>query len=358
MKAWKLNEIGTIKYYEDVTLPEAKEDDEVIVKVRAAGICGSDIPRVYKNGAHKMPLIIGHEFSGEVDASLNDDSEWSGKRVGVFPLIPCKKCPECIAKRYEMCSSYSYLGSRRDGAFAEYVAVPKWNLMELPENVTYEQAAMLEPMAVAVHAMKQLNISQNDKVCVCGVGTIGQLLVMFLMERGIGNIYAIGNKQSQKELLINIGLPSDHYFDMKQNENLDKWVDDKTDGRGFDAYYECVGRCESVSQGFDYVGTGAQICLVGNPLSDMNIDKNVYWKILKKQLTIKGTWNSTYYGSDDPKAYFDDWHYVLNKLSEGKLFPEKLISHRLKLEELETGLQIMRDKSEDYCKIMVVQDAL
>jgi len=103
-----------------------------------------------------MPLIIGHEFSGEIaQCGEKADSAWKGKRVGIFPLIPCGECTPCHNKMYEMCRHYSYLDSRRNGAFAEYVSVPEWNLIELPNNVSYEQAAMLEPMAVAAHSMRR-----------------------------------------------------------------------------------------------------------------------------------------------------------------------------------------------------------
>ena len=352
MKAWKLDSVGNINFYENVPEP-ALAPDQVLVKVKACGICGSDVPRVYKNGAHKMPLIIGHEFSGVVEKTGDPgDKELIGKRMGIFPLIPCKKCPACLSKKYEMCSNYSYLGSRTDGGFAEYAAVPKWNLIELPEKVSFEQAAMLEPMAVAVHAMRQLELDSDNSVLVCGAGTIGQLLIMFLLDRGIKKVYALGNKEFQKKTLLDIGLPEDHYFDIKSGD-VKAWVMEKTSGLGADAYFECVGRNETVEQGLGMVKAGGQLCLVGNPAGDMTLIQGDYWKILRKQLRIRGTWNSSYLG-DDPEAEKDDWHYVLERLSEGNIHTEKLITHELKLRELEKGLLIMRDKKEDYIKIMAL----
>ena len=132
MKAWVLNKVGEIKF-EEVDRPVPKEG-EVLLRVRAAGICGSDIPRVYQTGAHRMPLIPGHEFSGAVEeVGLGVDPKWGGKAVGVFPLIPCRKCEPCKAGHFELCRSYDYVGSRRDGAFAEFVTVPAANLLELPD---------------------------------------------------------------------------------------------------------------------------------------------------------------------------------------------------------------------------------
>lgn len=336
MKAWVLHGINDFRY-EEVKEP-LPEKDEVLVEVRAVGVCGSDIPRVYKDGAHQMPLIIGHEFAGQVAET--------GKRVGVFPLIPCGKCMPCKKKQYEMCRNYSYLGSRRNGAFAQYVAVPKWNLIELPETVSFEEAAMLEPMAVAVHAMRRLHPKKTDTVVVCGLGTIGMLLVLFLIEAGIENILVVGNKEFQKQTIEKLGLPESHYCDSK-NTDVSHWIMEKTDGMGADVFFECVGKEETVTQAVNLTAPAGKICLVGNPYSDMKFDKATYWKILRNQLEVTGTWNSSFTHEEN-----DDWHYVLKKLAQKKINPSQLISHRYDLEEIDKGLHIMRDKTEDYLKII------
>lgn len=351
MKSQTLQSIGKIEYHEDTPKP-APKDGEVLIRVRAAGICGSDIPRIYKNGAHRMPLIIGHEFAGEVcEVGLNVDEAHIGKRMGVFPLIPCRECTSCAKKQYEMCSNYSYLGSRTDGGFAEYVAVPTWNLIELPGRVTFEEAAMLEPMAVAVHAIRQLNIQPDMSAVVCGLGTIGQLVTMFLLQMGLRDVYVIGNKSLQKKIALSIGISEDNYCDGSGYEDISEWISAKTKGNGVDIYMECVGKNETLLQAIDNTAPAGQICIVGNPYSDMNIDRDVYWKILRRQITLHGTWNSSFTGEID-----DDWHYVLSALENGDISPSKLITHRFLIEELKTGFEIMRDKSEDYIKIMMVSE--
>lgn len=345
MKAWILHGIGDIRY-EEVTRPVPKYG-EVLVAVKAAGICGSDIPRIYRTGAHRMPLIPGHEFAGEVvELGEGVDVSWQGKRVGIFPLIPCRECVPCQTKQYEMCRHYSYLGSRCDGGFAQYVAVPVWNLMELPENVSFEEAAMLEPMSVAVHAMRRVKIEADDTVVVWGLGTIGLLLVMFLRERGVQKILVVGNKTAQQKQAAALGLPEE-YFCNSSIQDPREWVLHCTSGQGADVLFECVGKNDIISQVVDLAATAGRICMVGNPYSDMQLEKDIYWKILRNQLTITGTWNSSYTGEST-----DDWHYVLEKLREKKISPASAITHRLQLDDLERGLTIMRDKSEDYIKIM------
>lgn len=441
MKAWVLHNINDLRY-ESVDKPQLS-DQEVLVAVKAAGICGSDIPRIYQTGAHRHPLILGHEFSGVVEKiGAGVEPFWEGKRVGIFPLIPCGSCLPCSRQQYEMCRSYSYLGSRRDGGFAQYAAVPKGNLISLPDGVTYEEAAMLEPMAVAVHAMRRImyhNLSaaeavrrdgrscpqeaaavsaaqaacrsvqdnaqetaayggvqsnaQETAACggrqssaqeaaacggvqdnvqktivVCGLGTIGLLLVMFLLEAQsrrtlrAGRILAVGNKESQRRAVCKMGLQEDCYCDSSAQEAA-LWIMQQTDGNGADVFFECVGKNETLAQAADCTAPAGRIMLVGNPYSDMQLEKSVYWKILRNQLTIKGTWNSSFYygrgaggmyAADEAGGMQDDWHYVLKRLAEKRITPAAVISHRYGLEELEQGFRIMRDKTEDYMKIMAV----
>ncbi|MCI8949147.1 MAG: galactitol-1-phosphate 5-dehydrogenase [Lachnospiraceae bacterium] len=358
MKAFVLHGIGDFRF-ETAPMPILKED-EVLVSVKAAGICGSDIPRVYRTGAYAYPLIPGHEFSGVVaETGKNTDSRWKGKRVGIFPLIPCGSCVPCQKGQYEMCRHYSYLGSRRNGGFAEYAAVPAANLVALPDNVTFEEAAMLEPMAVAAHAMRRIagslpsksqSAEENENtVAVWGQGTIGLLLIAFLMEAGFSNILAIGNKEFQKEAAIHMGLQPDRYCDSK-TQDVSKWIMEQTNGLGVDLFFECVGKNETAAQAVDNAAPGGKIMLVGNPYSDMTLEKAVYWKILRNQLTITGTWNSSYSYQKDLAE--DDWDFVLKWLSARKINPQALITHRFPLNELEQGFHIMRDKKEDYVKII------
>ncbi len=343
MKAHVLHGVNQLRM-EEVNTP-VLGDDEVLVRVKNAGICGSDIPRIFTMGAHKHPLIPGHEFAGEV---VEDKTgEWNGKRVGIFPLIPCKTCPQCKKQQYEMCQDYNYLGSRCDGGFAEYVAVPKWNLLELPDTVDFQDAAMLEPMAVAAHAMRAINPGPEDVVAVYGLGTIGLLLTMLLKEAGIGRILVIGNKDIQREKAIEIGVQESDFCDLR-TEQVDLWINEKTNGRGVECFFECVGKNETIVEAIDVTAHGGKIMLVGNPHSDMWFEKDNYWKILRKQLALKGTWNSSYTGEDT-----DDWHYVLDRIAAGRIAPSKLISHCFSLEDLESGLHIMRDKTEEYVKVMI-----
>ena len=396
MKAHVLYGINDLRY-EDVEKPNPGRG-EVLVKVEAVGICGSDIPRIFETGAHNHPLIPGHEFAGTVcaggkdthqnidniedinkatirttdggqyienthemkrdkreDALRNPTESWLGKRVGVFPLIPCGKCGPCLNKQYEMCRNYNYLGSRCDGGFAEYVKVPVKNLIELPDNVSFDDAAMLEPTAVSVHAMIRMidsSLSPDEKVLrknvvVIGLGTIGLLLTMNLVAEGFDNIFVIGNKKFQYEKAKELSISPENYCDSTATDPA-LWLMSKTNGNGADYIFECVGKNDTYKQAVEMASPKGRVMLVGNPASDMQLGKNTYWKILRNQLSVIGTWNSSFTGEID-----DDWHYAINGISSGDIKPSKLISHKLKLDELQNGLHIMKDKTEDYVKVMV-----
>ena len=210
---------------------------------------------------------------------------------------------------------------------------------------------MLEPMAVAVHAMRRVQPKASDTVAVCGLGTIGLLLVMFLKEAGVENILVIGNKEFQRSAVLRLGLPMENYCNCKETD-VTQWINSRTDGTGVDIFFECVGKNETVVQAVNSTIPGGKIMLVGNPHSDMQLEKPVYWKILRHQLWVTGTWNSSFSFPGDEGTEPDDWQYVLKKLEEKRIAPADFITHRFSMDELEKGFHIMRDKAEDYVKVM------
>lgn len=332
MKAYVLHGVNDLRY-EDVPIPECPKG-WVTVQVKAAGICSSDIARVFTKGTYHFPTIPGHEFSGVVYSVVDEENQsWEGKRVGVFPLIPCRECPQCKQKQYEMCANYDYLGSRRDGAFAEYVAVPLWNLLPLPNEVPLEVAAMLEPLSVGLHALKKAEIKQTDSVAVIGTGMIGISAAQWAKKYTAGEVVVIGRNENKRYLVESTGLPYE--------------VHTKAEGKEYDVVLEAVGTPESVDLALNLIRPGGTVVLMGNPSGDILLTQNTYWRILRKQLIVKGTWNSFYDG--DNKS---DWTEAIEALAKGEVEVKSLISHTFPQERLIDGLQLMRDHKEPYCKIM------
>ncbi len=357
MKAYVLNGIGQLDYME-VKKPELKSG-WVLVEVGAAGICESDIPRIFKTGTYHFPTIPGHEFAGKVVEVFDKEAEyWLGKRVGVFPLIPCKECFVCKDEKYEMCRNYDYMGSRRDGGFAEYVAVPVWNLIELPDAMPMDAAAMLEPASVARHAVKRLEITPEDTVALFGLGTIGIIITQWLHILGVKKVYAIGHHPEHGEAMKQTASTEYEYFNdvkkaadegkHKMQQSAEAWLMERTGGKGVTIAIDCVGSSSVLTTCLNCVRPGGQVLTVGNPRGDVALEKAVYWKILRNQIRLTGTWNSSF--THDAE---DDWNQVMKAVCDGTLKLSELITHRLAFDELEKGLLIARDRLEYRNKIMI-----
>jgi len=300
VKAWVLHSPSDLRF-EDVPNP-IPERGEVLVKVKCAGICSSDIARIFSAGAYRYPLIPGHEFSGETA---------DGRRVSVFPLLPCFECESCKLKHYETCSNYSYIGSRQDGAFAEYVAVPEWNLVEIPDNMSFEAAALLEPAAVALHVAKRLDSQNISSVAVIGNGVIGKLITKWLRIYGINNVELLGRNDAPSSI-------------------------------SYDACVEAVGSTDSLRRCIELVRPNGKVVLVGNPVKDFCLEQKLYWQMLRKQINMRGSWNS---------RYPSDWQQVIERRE--KLCLDELTSDRYSFEELDKALNMMRSGTKKRDKVVL-----
>lgn len=335
MKAYVLHGINDLRY-ENVEEPELISG-WCIVSVKAVGICSSDIPRIFKKGTYHFPTIPGHEFSGIVTkVADSENNKWIGKRVSVFPLIPCRKCDQCKQKKYEMCENYDYIGSRRDGAFADHVAVPVWNLIEIAPDTTFVQAAMMEPLAVAFHAVKQADISKGSRIAVIGSGMIGFSAAVWAKKFGAESVCVVG--QSDKT-------------DISNRLNIEYVKYENINGRLFDIVIEAVGTEAAISNAIQITGASGKIILLGNPNGNIQLDQDVYWRLLRKQITCIGTWNSGYEAMSSC-----DWSSVKEALRDGSVCVDPLVTHKFGKEELMTALNIMKNKKEIFCKIIVEWD--
>ena len=336
MKAYNLHAVNRLQY-EDVTIPECPEG-WAIVKVKACGVCSSDIPRIFTNGTYHFPTIPGHEFSGIVYSVNSNKSEYkslTGKHVGVFPLIPCRQCKQCENKKYELCNHYDYLGSRRDGGFAQFVAVPVWNLIPINANIAFEVAALMEPLSVALHAVKLFHLSPNNDFAVVGTGMIGLAAGLWAKNWGCSNVTILGRSENKRPLVESL--------------NLNYKVLDSDDNNKYDSVLEAVGTSDTICSSLKIAAPEANIVLMGNPASDITLPKNIYWMILRKQLTIKGTWNSSFDGTNK-----SDWTEVAEFLETNPDCFNNLITHKFDSDDLMSALVLMKNHAETYCKVMTL----
>ena len=344
MHAYVLHGIDDLRY-EQADMPDLKPG-WALIEVMAAGIGSSDVPRIFETGAYHYPMIPGHEIAGVVrNVGLSEDREWVDKRVGVFPLIPCRECDHCRRELYEICDSYDYLGTRRDGGFAEYVAVPIWNLIELPDTVDFAEAAMLEPMAAALHAVRQLPLDQMKSLVIYGADPVGLLACQWARLYGVESIYIVTEIEGQVHLAHELG------FEKVCNEseaNALEWLYAETNGRMADAAIESTGKGEALEQCLLSVTGQGTILTLASPTEDYHLSKDIYWKLLRRQLHIVGTWNSRFSTTEE-----NEWKDVLEALTEGRIDAISLVTHNYPFKELMDGLLVMRDKTEFYSKILI-----
>lgn len=346
MNALVLHGVGDLRY-EQVSLPELREGT-VLLKIKACGICSSDIPRIFVNGTYHFPTIPGHEFSGQIVAVGDGaDEALLGRRSCVFPMLPCKTCKACELEEYAQCSGYSYFGSRCDGAFAEYLVVPVWNLVPFADSLSYEEAALCEPAAVSLHAVSLADIKQGDNVVVVGTGTIGFLIATFAKNKTVsGKVIICGRSANKLEYAEKLGFDTINTAEEKIADGVKRI----TGADGADVTIEAVGSNKAIENAILATGALGKIILVGNPYEDLSIEKNAYWSVLRKQITIKGSWNSSY------NSRVNDWKQALKIFESGELNLRGLITHTFSMEESEKAFETVRDPKEFTLKVMFTMD--
>ncbi len=340
MKALNLYGINDLRY-DDVPKPSRKQD-EVLLKIRACGICGSDIPRVFSKGTYHFPTIIGHEFAGEiVDA---EDSTLVGRRAAVFPLLPCGKCDACEAGHYAQCHGYSYYGSRENGGMSEFLAVKERNLCVFSDDIPYEWAAMSEPAAVALHAFKKTGLSIGDTLMIYGIGAISLLIAQWAKAAGVKTVILVGRTDGKVDFARNMGYEAVNIRTTK----LSDFIVAQTNGAGVDAAVEATGSSEGVECCMRISRNFAKIVLMGNPIGEVKLTQDGYWQILRKELQIAGTWNSSF------SAVENDWLKSIAGMESGILDLSPIITHQFSLEQYKEAFDLMREKREMYLKVMFI----
>jgi len=346
MKAAVLHAVGDLRY-EDIPTPEIAVG-EVLIKVRAAGVCGSDIPRVMKKGTYSFPLVPGHEFAGAV-VKIGDHTSGSfsvGDRVAVFPLIPCRKCAYCQIGEYAQCDNYDYLGSRRDGGFAEYVAAPADNLVPMPDGVDFNCAAMTEPASVALHALRRTGVDTGDSVAILGAGPIGIILAQWARSCGAGRVFLADIVDEKLDVARKLGFTD---CVNAAHEDTVKRIVEETGGRGADICVEAAGTAITLEQSLRIVRKLGKVILMGNVSGDVLIPERTASAILRGQLTIYGTWNSSF--TAVPK---NEWQTALQFMASGRLDLKPLITHRFRLDQVDDAFDMMYNRREFFNKVMFV----
>lgn len=310
---------------EEVEIPKPKAD-EVLVKVLAVGICGSDIPRINVYGAYISPIIPGHEFAAEiVNANGELDGFKVGDRVTVAPLIPCFKCKYCQMGEYSLCEDYSYYGSRCNGAFAEYVAVKKKNLLKVPDGVSNACAATTDPLANALHGLKQGDFKPGKSICVYGAGPIGLYVIQAAKAMGAGKVAAVDVNDRKMEVALRCG--ADKVFNGMEAD-VAKQVYDYFGG-GADLVADITG--SPIAQHNCILSTAklGYTVILGISHKGLQLNEQAVDRIMRGQISVKGSWNS--FSNPFPGW---EWTHGLELMESGRIDYKSIITHELPLKDV------------------------
>ncbi|HEX3627696.1 MAG TPA: galactitol-1-phosphate 5-dehydrogenase [Verrucomicrobiae bacterium] len=321
MKALVLKEYRRFAI-EDFAMPELKPD-EVLVRVRACGICGSDVHGMDGSSGRRIPpIVMGHEAAGEIAKIGGGGTEWKiGDRVTFDSTIYCGDCWYCRRGKVNLCENRRVLGVscaeyRRHGAFAEFVAVPQRILYRLPDHLSFEQAAMVEAVSVAVHAVKRTPLSEDATAAVVGTGMIGLLIVQALRVAGCKRIIAIDLDESRLALAAKFGASQTF---TASHVDLPEKIRSLTDGRGADAAFEVVGLPQTVKTAIDCVRKGGSVTLVGNLKPQVDLPLQA---VVTRELSLIGTCASA-----------GEYPECLNLIASGQINVTGFISAAAPLEE-------------------------
>ncbi|WP_196220152.1 galactitol-1-phosphate 5-dehydrogenase [Terrilactibacillus tamarindi] len=344
MKAAVLRETNHI-VYEDFCISDCKPD-EVKVKVMAAGICGSDIHKMMTKWKYTLPAIMGHEFSGIVVEKGKDVSHVHvGDRVIGIPFIPCHQCEYCKRGLYSLCEHYDMVGANLYGAFAEYVNIKASNVMNIGE-LDFETASLIEPLAVACHAVFHIEPKLGDTVAVFGAGTIGLLNIQLLQLAGVQDIIAIDI--SDKKLRGAEHFGCSHTINPLKDDLLDK-VNEYTNGMGVDIAMECAGSKVTQEQCLLITRKRGKVGYEGIAYSEVTLSEKAFENIFRRELTLKGFWNS--YTAPFPG---DEWTKGLQFVLSGKVRLSEMISHRFELKDTQKAFDMITQRKQDYNKVLII----
>lgn len=335
--------------YQDYPTPEPK-DSEVRIAVKAAGICGSDVPRVLYNGVHFYPIVLGHEFSGEIDkVGSGVNGFQKGDRVTAAPLVPCHNCGDCVAGNFSLCKNYTFIGSRIQGAFADFVCVPAVNAVKFDKSVSFGQGAFFEPSTVALHGIYCNNYRKGGKVAVLGGGTIGLFTMQWAKLLGAESVAVFDISEERLELAKELGA------DYIVNTLKDGFKDEAmpyTSGGGYNYVFEAAGIDVTMKLAFEIAANKANVCFIGTPSKDLVFSPKLWENMNRKELKLTGSWMS--YSSPYPGK---EWSETARCFSDGTLkFNEKLIFKKLPMSGAQTAFMMFKDPAGVKGKILLVNE--
>lgn len=313
------------------------KDDEVLVEIKSVGICGSDV-EYYKSGrigefVVEEPLILGHECAGLItQVGKNVENLQVGDRVALEPGIPCRKCKYCKSGRYNLCPDVDFMATPpSDGAFVEYLAHPADFAFKLPDSVSYDEGAMIEPLSVGIHAAERADIHPGDKVAILGAGPIGLMSLQSVLVRGATELVVTDIVDFRLEKATELGATETINVKRKSISSYNS---------GFDKVIQTAGTAETYKQAMEIVNRGGRVVQVGHPSTEqVSIDPNLP---ITREFELVGSFR-----------YANTYPVAISLLSASKVQLKPIISKNFSFNQVEEALQYPK-KNPDKCIKVVV----
>lgn len=319
----------------------------VKIHVKACGICGSDIPRVLGDSAHYYPIILGHEFSGCVTEVADDvDKIQVGDHVAGVPLLPCMQCDDCQQGNYSQCKHYSFIGSREQGGFADYVVIPADNVVKVDPTLPYEQVALFEPCTVALHALKVSSYKGGKRVAILGGGTIGLFALQWAKIYGASQVTVFG--RSKEHLKIAAALGADTTISTLDDNFMTEAMR-VTEKKGFDYIYESAGSTITMKLAFELAANHAKICFIGTPTENLTFSPKLWENMNRKEFQLMGSWMSC-------SAPFpgDEWKETAHFFNTGQLrYVPEMFFAQYPMEDVKKAFEQFHNKSKVKGRILL-----
>ena len=337
MKAAVLEEVGKLTL-KDAPVPQLK-DNEVLIKVEVCSICGTDI-KLYKGDyTANVPVILGHEFSGEITELGKGVRDLKvGDRVVVDPNEPCGKCHWCKSGKSTFCKNLAAYGVLSNGAFAEYIVVGEKGTYKIPDALSYEVASFTEPVSCAIHCIDRAMIKPGETVAIIGGGAMGQILLQLTKNAGASQLIMVTRSQWKLDMAKDFGAT---HLIRAQEESVTERVMDITNGLGSDLVIEAVGFPKTVEQAISLAKRSGRIVIFG---FSPETEKATFipFELLSKELSILGSWVNPY-------TFFR----AIDILASHQINLNPIISKKLSLDEIMQGFKLMMEKPEGFMKALV-----
>ena len=323
---------------------------EVKVRVKASGICGSDIPRVLHHGVHFYPIVLGHEFAGEVVEIGEGVSKVKvGDRVSGAPLIPCMKCSDCQSGNFAQCKHYSFIGSRQQGSNADVVVIPEANAVVFDPSISYEQGAMFEPSAVALHGLLLNDYRAGEDVAIIGGGTIGIFAMQWAKIFGARRVAVFDISDERLEMAKRLG--ADAVFNTSR-ENFMEEAFAYTNGKGYGYVYEVAGLPATIKLSFELAGNKSKVCFVGTPHQEMTISAKVWELMNRKEFEMTGSWMS--YSAPFPGK---EWELTAYYFATGQLkFDPAFIYKKMPMSKAQEAFMMFKEPGKVQGKVLLMNE--